>query len=56
MPAILAPADSPRRGSLRSVTLRRANLLGVFDDPADGSTDAADGHDEPVGAAAGAAA
>ena len=35
---------------------RRANLLGAFDDAADGPADEADGQDEPADAADGAAA
>ena len=35
---------------------RRANLLGAFDDAADGPADEADGHDEHADAADGAAA
>ena len=35
---------------------RRANLLGAFDDTADGPADEADGQDEPADAADGAAA
>ena len=57
MPAILAPADSPseEQFTLGNVAAelelepRRANLLGAFDD-------AADGQDEPADAADGAAA
>ena len=35
---------------------RRANLLGAFEDAADGPADEADGQDEPADAADGAAA
>ena len=57
MPAILAPADSPseEQFTLGNVAAelelepRRANLLGAFDDEADGQ-------DEPADAADGAAA
>ena len=64
MPAILAPADSPSEEhfTLGNVAAelelepRRANLLGAFDDAADGPADQADGQDEPADAADGAAA
>jgi hypothetical protein len=64
MPAILAPADSPseEQFTLGNVAAelelepRRANLLGAFDDAADGPADEADGQDEPADAADGAAA
>ena len=65
MPAILAPADSPseEQFTLGNVAAelelepRRANLLGAFDDAADGpAADEADGQDEPANAADGAAA
>ena len=64
MPAILAPADSPseEQFTLGNVAAelelepRRANLLGAFDDAADGPADEADGQDEPADAADGTAA
>ena len=64
MPSILAPADSPseEQFTLGNVAVelelepRRANLLGAFDDAADGPADQADGQDEPADAADGAAA
>jgi hypothetical protein len=64
MPVILAPADSPseEQFTLGNVAAefelepRRANLLGTFDDAADGPDDEADGQDEPFDAADGAAA
>ena len=64
MSAVLAPADSPleEQFTLGNVAAelelepRRANLLGAFDDAADGPADAADGQDEPADAADGAAA
>ena len=64
MPAILAPADSPseEQFTLGNVAAelelepRRANLLGAFEDAADGHADEADGQDEPADAADGAAA
>ena len=64
MPAVLAPADSPseEQFTLGNVAAelelepRRANLLGAFDDAADGPADEADGQDEPADAADGAAA
>jgi len=64
MPAIPAPADSPseKQFTLGNVATelelepRRNNLLGTFDDAADGPADEADGQDEPADAADGAAA
>ena len=58
---ILAPADSPseEQFTLGNVAVelelepRRANLLGVFDDAADGPADEAGGQDEPADAADG---
>ena len=54
MPVILAPADSPseEQFTLGNVAAefelepRRANLLGTFDDAADGPDDEAYGQDE----------
>ena len=64
MPAILAPANSPSEEQLTLGNIaaelelepRRANLLGAFEDAADGHADEADGQDEPADAADGAAA
>ena len=64
MPAVLGPADSPseEQFTLGNVAAelelepRRANLLGAFDDAADGPADEADGQDEPADAADGDAA
>ena len=64
MPSILAPADSPseEQFTLGNVAVelelepRRANLLGAFDDAANGPADEAVGQDEPAVAADGAAA
>jgi hypothetical protein len=58
MPVILAPADSPSEeqftlGNVATeleLELRRANLLGAFDDADDGPDDEADGQDEPFDA------
>ena len=64
MPALFAPADSPTETqfTLGNVAAelelepRRANLLGAFDDAADGPADEANGLDEPTVAPDGAAA
>ena len=65
IPTVLALADSPseEQFTLGNVAAeldlepRRANLLGAFDDAADGpAADEADGQDEPANAADGAAA